>query len=405
MKKTILSIILILSCGAYNVLIAQVTVPTFGKGLHLSSLDSSFYLKMGLRFQTLFLHEWNLKNDELSSLESQESAFFVRRARLKFSGWAITPKLRYKSELALSNRDNGGGNSPTFSNAANIVLDANIEWNFHNNFSVWLGQGKMPGNRERVISSGNLQFVDRSKLNSRFTLDRDVGIMIKNHHQLKGDFILRETIALSSGEGKNITTGNVGGINYTFKVEALPFGKFQSKGDYSNSSIQFEQHPKLAIAIAYDVNQNAGRERGQKGSFITTPDGLSVGKNLYTFFADLMFKYKNLSIMAEYVKRKTEDGKAEVFFGDIPALIGTYYTGEATNLAIGYMLKNNWEIAGRWTVILPDEGVASDENQYTLGLSKFIVGHKLKVQTDVTYMSIDSTEDGLVFRLQMDFHF
>ena len=405
MKKIFLSIVLVLSCGMYNVLTAQMTMPTFGKGIHFTSQDSSFYLKMGLRFQTLFLNEWNLKDDELPSLEKQESSFFIRRARLKFSGWALSPQLKYKSELALSNRDNGGGNSPTFSNAANIVLDANIEWNFHNNFSVWLGQGKMPGNRERIISSGNLQFVDRSRLNSRFTLDRDVGIMLKNHHQLKGDFILRETIALSSGEGKNITTGNVGGINYTFKVEALPFGKFQSKGDYSNSSIPFENTPKLAIAFAYDVNQNAGRERGQKGSFITTPEGLAIGKNLYTFFADLMFKYKNLSVMAEYVKRKTEDGKPEVFFGDIPVLIGTYYTGEAANVAIGYMLKNHWEIASRWTSVHPDEVVASDEDQYTLGLSKFIVGHKLKIQTDLTYRSIDTIEDDLIFRLQMDFHF
>ncbi len=405
MRKMILSIALILSCSLYITLVAQMTMPTFGKGLQITSQDSSLYLKMGFRFQTLFLNVWNLKDDELSSLEKLESSVFIRRARLKLSGWALSPKLKYKCELALSNRDNGGGNSATYSNAANIILDAYLDWNFYKNLSIRIGQQKMPGNRERIISSGNLQFVDRSRLNSRFNLDRDVGIILNNQQQLGAKFIVKETFAISSGEGKNITSGNVGGVNYTFKLEAFPFGKFQSKGAYSGSAVKMEKNPKLALAMAYDINQNAGRERGQKGSFITTPDGVAVGKDLHTLFADLMFKYKKLSIMAEYVKRTTEDGKSNVFFEDIPEPVGTYYTGSAINLAIGYMLKNQWEIASRWTSVHPDEGVANEENQYTLGLSKFIVGHKLKIQTDLTYRSIDTTEDALIFRLQVDFHF
>lgn len=405
MKKITLSIVLILSCGIFNILTAQMTIPKFGKGLQITSQDSSFYLKMGLRVQTLFQNEWNLKDDDFSALEDHKSAFSIRRARLKFSGWALSPTLKYKCQLALSNRDNGGGNKATYSNAANIILDAHLEWNFYKHLSVWVGQGTMPGNREKNVSSGNLQFVDRSRLNSRFTLDRDAGIMLKNHHKIGNDFIIKETVAITSGEGKNITSGNIGGAAYTFKVEALPFGKFQSKGAYSGSATKFEKKPKLAIAIAYDINQNAGRERGQKGSFIIAPDGIEIGKDLNTLYADLMFKYKKLSIMAEYVKRTTEDGKPTVFFGDLPAPIATYYTGSATNFSIGYMMKNHWEIATRWTSIHPDEGVASDEDQYTVGLSKFIVGHKLKVQTDLTYRAIDTKDDDLIFRMQMEFHF
>jgi phosphate-selective porin OprO and OprP len=33
------------------------------------------------------------------------------------------------------------------------VLDAVAKWNFAENFSLWFGQAKLPGNRERVISS------------------------------------------------------------------------------------------------------------------------------------------------------------------------------------------------------------------------------------------------------------
>lgn len=48
----------------------------------------------------------------------------------------------------------------------------------------------------------------------------------------------------------------------------------------------------------------------------------------------------------------------------------------------------------------------SMESQYTLGLSKYIVGHKLKVQTDVNYNKFDGGRpDGLMYRLQFDIHF
>jgi len=177
--------ILFLVCASITKINAQLTVPKFGKGLQITAVDSSFYLKLGFRFQTLMQHDWDMPSEGSSTFEDHNSRLFIRRSRLKFSGWALSPKLKYKAELALSNRDNGGGNSSQFSNAANTILDASIEWNFHKNMKLWFGQGKLPGNRERVISSGNLQFVDRSRLNSRFTTDRDVAIMLKNHETYK----------------------------------------------------------------------------------------------------------------------------------------------------------------------------------------------------------------------------
>ena len=45
------------------------------------------------------------------------------------------------------------------------------------------------------------------------------------------------------------------------------------------------------------------------------------------------------------------------------------------------------------------------ENQYTLGLSKFIVGHSLKIQTDVSYIDVANLGEKLLYRLQFDIHF
>ena len=329
----------------------------------------------------------------------------IRRSRLKFDGWAVNPNLKWKLELALSNRDNGGGATLSeFNRAANIVLDAYVDWNFWKSFSIKFGQGKLPGNRERVISSGDLQLVDRSRLNSRYNIDRDVGFYLSNWSKIGKQFLVKLVAGVSQGEGRNITSGNHDGFNYTYRVEFLPFGKFKSKGDYVGSSIKKENQPKLAIGITYDNNRNSVRTRGQLGSFIKDSTGAYFGKNLNTFMADLMFKYKALSIMSEFANKETSDLSPFVFDGS-GNLIGTFYTGSGFNIQAGYIFKNNWEPVVRFTSMNPQNGVANNEVQYTLGLNKFIVGHKLKIQSDITYRSIEGRNDQLFFRTQLDIHF
>ena len=379
---------------------AQFKSGKFGKGLRFEGADSTFYLKVGFRFQNLLTSEWDLADEAAGYEAGNEVNLMVRRSRLKFDGWAYTPKLKYKLELALSNRDNGGGDNPDFGNAANIILDAWVMYNFYQNFSVKFGQGKLAGNRERVISSGNLQFVDRSRLNSRYTIDRDVFIQLLHHFKIGDEFIVQESASVSLGEGKNQLTGDNDGFGYTYRLEFLPFGKFQSKGDYIGSSIKREAKPKLALGFTYDNNHNAGRERGQKGSFIRNSEGNIVGKDLNTFFADLMFKYQGLSVMAEYVDKKADEGPY-LFEGDI--VIGQYYTGTALNIATGYMFKNDIELAVRYTTV--DAEVATDEKHYTIGLNKFFVGHKLKIQTDFSFVDRFERQNTALWRTQVDIHF
>lgn len=402
MRKLFLSLMVMLGC--ITISSAQFIPQKFGNGLQILGQDSTFYLRLGFRFQNLYTGEWTLADDDLGSMEDYRTSFLVRRSRLKFDGFAYSPKLKYKLEIALSNRDISGGSGPEFRNTSNVILDASVTWNFYKNFSIQFGQGKLPGNRERVISSGNLQLVDRSLLNSRYTSDRDVGLQFKHHFKIGKNFIVKEVIALTQGEGRNVTAGNFDGHNYTYRVEFLPFGKFQSKGDYIGSAIKRESTPKLAVGITYETNKNAVRERGQLGDFIKDANDNYYGKNLNTFFADLMFKYKGFSLMGEYAHKETSDGISDVF--DVnDEVVGTFFTGSGFNLQAGYMFENNWEVAGRYTTISPNAGVSNDENQYTFGISKFVVGHKLKIQTDFTYRKIDQKDDGLLWRTQVDIHF
>ena len=405
--KLRLSIMAILAISVLMKLKAQeISDTSFGKGLiNFVAKDSSFSVKFAPRFQVRSISSWDYDGNQYGSAEHN---FIVRRARLKFDGFAYSPKLKYKLELGLSNRDVAGANEYN-RNTPRYILDAVIMWNFAGNWELWAGQTKLPGNVERVVSSANLQFVDRSLLNSRFNIDRDLGIQIRHKTNLGKDFLMREKFAISQGEGRNVTEGNEGGLQYTARLEFLPFGTFKSKGDYVQSDLKREVKPKLMLGFTYNYNQDAVRERGFTGDYMFTTEDESKNGPLFetnqtTIFVDAMFKYNGFSFMGEYAKRTADDVIATEADGTPTGDV--VLTGNALNLQAGYLFKSNYEIAARFTTLdYEKETGALPTTQYTLGASKYIVGHKLKVQSDLSYTTLDGNDDNITFRLGFDIHF
>lgn len=96
------------------------------------------------------------------------------------------------------------------------------------------------------------------------------------------------------------------------------------------------------------------------------------------------------------------------------AFLSNYYTGEGINVQFGYLFENNVEPAFRYTAITPEVAdLASDrdaQRMYTFGLSKYVVGHALKVQTDLSFIdenaefSFDQEFD-MLFRFQVEMAF
>ncbi len=386
----LLSTAIVASVGSANA--QTINESKLGKGLQFVAADSSFSVKLGARFQVLY------QGGYTPVTEQWEDRFVIRRARLKLEGFAYSPKLEYKIELGLSNNDIGGNMGSQNNNASNIVLDAVAKWEITPGLQLYVGQTKLPGNRERIISSQKMQFVDRSLLNSRFTLDRDTGLQLHHEHQV-GQVVLREIASISTGDGRNITVNHSGGYDYTGRFEILPMGAFEGEGDYVGSDIYREPTPKLALAAAYDFNDRASREQGQLGDF------LGAERDLNTLFLDAMFKYRGFSAMAEYAARRAPDGPV-VLVNDAGEVEETFVTGDAFNIQAGYLFMNNWEVAGRYTNYEPTKVTGlTAENQYTLGVSKYIVGHALKVQSDLTRSEQRGLGEKYQFRVQLEIGF
>jgi len=397
-----LLLIFLMGGFCHSIQAQQISDTKFGKGmLNFIAKDSSFSLKFAPRMQSRFESKWNYDGQ---SYDSKELNFLVRRARLKFDGFAFTKNLKYKLELGLSNRDISGA-SDFNRNTPRYILDAVVMWNFHKGFELWAGQTKLPGNIERVVSSANLQLIDRSLLNSKFNIDRDMGIQLRHKSRWGKTFISREKFAISQGEGRNITEGNKGGLQYTSRLELLPFGEFKSKGDYSQSDLSREEALKAMFSVTYDYNQNAVKTRSNMGSYMFRADGSLFQTDISTWFVDAMVKYEGFALMGEYAKRSADelfalqaDGQTRT--GDVVNV------GSALNLQSSYLFQNNVELTVRYTTLdFSSVTKISDLSQLTFGLSKYVVGHKLKIQTDLSFSQKNGNQDYVQFRTGFDLHF
>lgn len=341
---------------------------TFGKGLGIISPDSLFLLNIRFRMQNRVAFTTVSGSDlAIDQVEAR-----VRRLRLRFDGYIYNPRLTYLIQLAFTRADMDFDDT----GFPNVIRDAMVIYAVNKRFSIGLGQTKLPGNRQRVNSSGDLQLADRSIVNSTFNIDRDFGFqMYYNNYIGKFYFVLRG--AVSTGEGRNIVSSDRG-LNYTGRVELLPFGPFTNGGDYFEGDLMREPKPKISLGITLSQNENTTRTGGQLGKF------LYDSRDMSTFMTDFLLKYKGWALACEWLERNSPDPITTNDAGDIRFI----YTGFGQNYQGSYYFKNKFEIVGRYSRVSPFEKIQTlDEQteQYTLGLNRYIRGHRVKLQSDITY--------------------
>jgi phosphate-selective porin OprO/OprP len=381
MKNYLLKLLTIVSLSAYGQEYKNPLLVTTKKekGIEILQKDSLFSMRFQFRMQNRA--GYLSKSEEDLTPEAME--FRVRRLRLAMRGFVANPKITYYVQLSFSRGDMDweSNRASNINTSPNIVRDAIVFYEPVKNLKFGFGQTKLPGNRQRVTSSGNLQFADRSIVNSTFTIDRDFGFFATydlNYLRLKG--------AVTSGEGRNSTKSDKG-LNYTGRIEILPFGKFTGDNEEWEGDLSREAKPKICLAANYNYNVNAVRNGGTLG------DDLYTSTNLTTFQADLLFKYKGFSILQEFSNR-TASNNITVNHLD-PTKIKTVYTGFGLLSQLSYNFKNNFEIAGRLAVISPEKSLFSNANynslnekrqeQLQFGVTKYIYGHRLKVQGNLLY--------------------
>jgi len=344
------------------------------KGIQYKSKDSLFYTNFRFRMQNRLGY-----SNVLDEIENDKFEARIRRLRMRMDGYIYTPKISYSVQLAFSRGDQDFDDS----GVPNIVRDAVLFYNFSDDFYVSFGQNKLPGNRQRMNSSGSLQFADRSLVNSNFTVDRDFGISFNLSKKL-GGVPVNAKAAISTGEGRPVNTTD-DGLAYTGRIEFLPLGDFTNDNDYSEGDLEREQKPKLSIGGGYSYNDRTIREGGQTGKFVQNPFTLK------TAFADAIFKYQGFAYQVEYMRRDVDDPLNITDEGDESEATHAY-KGWGINQQTSYLLNHGYEIAGRYTFIQPHQDIKSYESQtevLEIGLTKYLKAHRLKFQLNANYMIKD----------------
>ena len=353
------------------------TLPYFstGKGIGITSPDSLYQLNIRFRMQNRVTYIEN--EGENGGYDAQ-----IRRLRLRFDGYVGSPKFLYAIQLSFAPGDVGeikdGEN-------INIIRDAVFMYRPNKNWNISFGQTKLPGNRQRVNSSGGLQLTDRSINNSRFTIDRDFGFQVHNTNEYRDKFSYNFKGAVSTGEGRNSTEKPDDGVAVTGKIEILPLGAFTRDGTYFEGDIMREKKPKLMFSGAFQQNNHARRTQGQLGN------DLFEKRTMKSVLLDAMFKYNGFAAMSSFMSRTTS--KNAVTFDPDDSTNSNYaFVGNGFDYQLSYNTKSNYEFITRYSIQKAGKDIrefAPNSKQLSLGLTRYIWEHTFKLQTEVTYDTLD----------------
>ena len=337
-------------------------------GVEYKSKDSLFYINFRFRMQ----NRLGFTTRNADDFEIEEWDARIRRLRLRGDGYILGEKLAYSFQLSFSRGDQDFDNT----GIANIVRDAVVFYHFNKNFYIALGQNKLPGNRQRVNSSGQLQFADRSIVNAALTVDRDFGLKAYYSNKI-GEAVYHIKGAVSTGEGRSVNTTDKG-LAYTGRLEFLPFGNFSKGGDYSEGDLEREQSVKLSLAGGYSFNKGTTNSGGQLGK------DLYNGVDMGTLMLDAIVKYNGWAYAVEYIERDVDNP----FTYNVDNELSYAYEGRGFNQQASYIFKNDFETAFRYSNLKPSSSLSSLENTkevFELGLTKYLRGHKVKAQVNVSY--------------------
>ena len=362
-----------------------------GKGITFRPKSNWFSLTMRFRMQNLLA----LSFDDDFTLTKTEAR--VKRLRLRFDGYIYSPKLVYSVQLGFTSYDT----EPLPGGDMNIVRDAIVYYVPSAKWNIGFGQTKIKANRARINSSSALQFVDRSIVNSEFNLDRDFGFFGEYNMRHGEGFNLSAKGSVTLGEGRNWGSSPTGGLAYTGRLELYPLGRFKSKGDVIEGNYEFEERVKILLAGAYSYNHKASRLKGQRGAVMPG----DATRNLGSYFVDFILEYRGFAFYTDFMGRSCSD---PLFSPETGAFV---YNGQGLNVQTSYLFNKKWEIALRNSTLFPDSEVQPlagyrNWNQTTLGITRYIIGHSLKVQADMSYntrsRSIDPNYNRWEIRFQLE---
>ena len=360
---------------------------TKGKGFEFHFFQNQYQLNIDFRGQfraSVPYDNFPKTSDEFSD---ESTKLGISRARIKIGGHIYKPYFTFYFE-----QDIKGGN----------LLDFRIQVEKYSFLKLKVGQWKARFTRERVISSGKQQGLDRSLLNRIFTIDRQQGVSLYGNLDGGSSANFNYWLSAFTGTGR----GNGGDENtklmYLLRLKWNPNGTVLK---FLGSDLKYHKKFISSIAVAGVTNTSpytsfSTKGGGQLVGFEPGNEGLyKVDQLLF----ETAFKYRGWSWQQEFHYKNIED---KINFHET-LLIGNYFQ-------LGYFLHYSFpaipkplELYVRQSFYDSDFDVSGNNNfEYTIGCNWFFKGHKNKLTFEYSHLEYHEFDpinvSGSNYRLQWD---
>jgi hypothetical protein len=386
-----------------------------GNGIVLASTDNNYKVVLKGYSQSLF-ESRTISYDSSSIIDSNRyNRFRARRIRLRLSGNQLYPGFSYRLQLNLAESEADDGF------LSNILWDAWLGYNINKTNKIVIGQKGTPtDNIEVQMASNTLQLPERSRLTGAFSSIREIGVFYDNRFKIGNKAVIKSMFNITTGDGYayNFNSRDYGGLKYGARINILPFGLFRNFGQFRQVDMVRELNPKLLIGFSGSFNNGMSSRRGRRnGDFLFfNITGLDTTYRLPNYFkvgADLLFKYRGFSFLAEYVNTKAviadDITHRNDRYGDDPSQIISSFgafsendyvkrqliLGSGINIQAGYLFKSLFSIDARYTKLNPDEFSFMNnslfynrQNYYEIGFSKyFSKNYSFKIQASYRFIN------------------
>ena len=357
------------------------------KGFEFMSADRNYMLQLELRMQFRVAYPTDTDPITLDDFNDRQWHLKINRARLKVGGHTFQPWFKYYMEYELSQ---------------SRLLDFRLMVEKLPYLSFKAGQWKAHYNRERIISSGKQQTLERSLLTRKFTIDRQQGISIYGRLDGRGALDFNYWVSAFMGTGRGARENDDDHIMWMSRWQ----------WNFTGTPLEFEgsdtkYHKKftgiLALAAVTNQSQYTRFSTAGGGDLDGFEEGVAGQYRINQWMQESAFMFRGLSWQQELHWKQINDNVNNV---------QTIMMGNLVQA--GYFIHYAWsafpknvEIYARHAVYEPNiKSDADQDHEFSFGGNWFIRGHRNKLTAEVSYfrydVNSDNLRDGTRFRFQWD---
>lgn len=373
------------AAGRASLLQSGATAGHNRRGFYIGSGDGNYNLYIGGYTQFRYILSF-ADDDSIADSEDFGNGFDQTRTRLIFQGNVINPNLTFYVEGAFDGNADGGtlGSDGSFT-----LLDYWGQYEFDNGVGIKFGQFKAPVTRERMVDARHQLAADRSVVDEVFNAGRVQGVALT---------------------WRNDSFGIIGGIHDGARTANTPF---HGAGGATYTGIAGIDPMGQTVVAESDIALTARVEGKLAGDWDRFEDFTSFrnSQDLAAMIGGAFHWQHHGDTAAWGSNSQVASGEADVLVYTIDAsvegngwnLYGAFIGangdidggGDIDNFGFlvqgGFFLSEQFELFGRWDVVLPDDDAPGDDDMhtFTIGGNYYFVpeSHAAKFTADVQWFT------------------